>query len=98
EMADRLGRGLRLEHAVRLGIAIREALPPVLELTQPWSAIGSHVCGRGSNLCGELRQRELERPDDRDLRMADLPDLGRIDVEMDHFRARCERRHLAGDA
>ena len=50
------------------------------------------------HLRGELRERELERADDRDLRVADLPDLGRIDVEMDHLRARRERRHLAGDA
>ena len=36
----------------------------------------------------QLGERELERADDRDLGLADLADLGRVDVEVDHLRAR----------
>ena len=65
----------------------------------PGVAGGAAVCGlERLHLRGELRQRELERADDRDVRVADLPDLGRVDVEVDHLRARRERRDLAGDA
>ena len=92
EVAERLDHRLRLEHAVLLLVAERELLPPVLELTQPGTAIGSAVCGNSSHLRSQLRQRELERSDDRDLRMADLPDLGRVDVEVDHLRARARTR------
>ena len=98
EVAQRLDHRLRLEHALGLAVPVRELRTPLLELAQPGRAIGSSVCGGGSHLARQLRERELERADDRDLRLADLPDLGRVDVEVDHLRARRERRDLAGDA
>src|SRR5262249_22616701 len=39
-----------------------------------------------------------QRPDDRDLGLADLPHLGSVDVEVDHLRPGRERGDLAGDA
>jgi hypothetical protein len=48
-----------------------------------------------AELARERGECDLERADDGDLRVSDLPDLGGVDVEVDHLRARRERRHLA---
>jgi len=45
-------------------------------------------------LACERGECELERADDGDLRSADLPDLGGVDVEVDHLRTRRERETL----
>ena len=53
----------------------------------PRRAVGGRPASSALTSRGELRERELERADDRDVRLADLPHLGRVDVEVDHLRA-----------
>src|SRR6478672_146027 len=95
-VAERLDRRLRLQDAGFARVAERERLAPGLDLPQP--RLVRDLCVDGRERLAEIGEGDLERADDRDLRVADLPDLCCVDVEVDDARARCERAHLAGDA
>ena len=98
QVAEPLDHRLRLEDAVGLAVLVRVERSPFLDLRVPGGAVGALLGLERLHVAGELRQRELERADDRDVGRADLPHLGGVDVEVDHLRAGCERRDLAGDA
>ena len=80
-------------------VAERELLPPLLELR---AATASRSAGRRrrapATLGASSASTSFSGPTTGMLGVADLPDLGRVDVEVDHLRARRERRDLAGDA
>ena len=59
---------------------------------------GTPVSAQLLERLSELGEDLLQRPDDGDVRVAELPDLGGIDVEVDHGGAGRERGQLAGDA
>ena len=98
QVAQRLDHRLRLQHVGALRVAEREGRAPLRQLGQPLGGRAGAVRGERAHLVGEHPQRGLERADHRDLGLADLPHLGRVDVEVDHLRARGELRHLAGHA
>ena len=89
---------LRLEPLVALAVAERELLAPGAELCEPGLRRGRALGAMPGNLRGERVDGLRERADNRDVRVAQLRDLGRVDVEMHDGRARCERRELPGDA
>ncbi len=91
---------LRGERAIgRLVPGDRVFLDPLVDDVPPVAGVGLAVHGL---LALDLRNEVLEHgghvSDDRHVRLAVLADLRRIDVDVDHARARRERVELAGDA
>ena len=95
EALEPLEHALRLQPPAVLAVAERELLAPGADLVEP--GLGRrHALGPVARDLGrERRERRLERADDRDVRAAQLRDLGRVDVEVDDGRAGGERRELA---
>ena len=100
ELLQRLEHELRLEQvAVLRGSAAgtprarRRAGAAMARYADAWP--GTVECAQ---LVREVGEHLLQGADHRDVRLAELPDLGRVDVEVDDRRARRERRELAGDA
>ena len=99
QVAEPLHHRLRLDAvgaAVR--VPVREFGLPVVELAEPGAGEGSVLCPEGSNLARQLGEREPQGPDDGDVRVAELSDLRRVDIEVDDLRAGRESCELAGDA
>ena len=96
---QRLEHALRLQQVALLAVAERELLAPGGELGEPGPGLGADtLCFQRLERLRELGEDLLQRPDDRDVRVPQLPDLGGVDVEVDDRRARRERGELAGDA
>ena len=95
--AETLDAVLRLERPVRLlVVAVREPPLPIGELPEPCGTV-RHAAGfvlTSVQLGGELRDHVLAVADDRHVGRAVLPDLGGIDVDVDHLGLRRERRQL----
>ena len=89
---------LRLEERAALRVAKGELVAPLLDLADPGLRSRRSRLTVPAHLAGELGERLLQRPDDGDVGIAQLGDLGRVDVEMDHGGAGREGRELAGDA
>ena len=88
-----------LSRSPLVAVAERELLAPGGELAQP--RLGPGYGARTvecAQLVREVGEHLLQRPDDRDVRLAELRDLGGVDVEVDDRRAGRERRELARDA
>ena len=85
-VAKGLEHRLRLEHALGAAVLVRIEAPPLLELRMPRRPVDRLRVLERLQLASQVRERELERADDGDLRVTDLPDLGGVDVEVDHFR------------
>ena len=98
DVAQRLEHGLWLQHAFGAPVLVGIEPAPLLERRVPRGAVDRLRILERLQLVRQVGERELERPDDRDLGVPDLPHLGGVDVEVDHLRARRERRDLAGDA
>ena len=99
ELLERLEHELRLERVAVRAVAERGLLPPVGELAQPW--LGTRENARRvecAQLACEVGENLLQRADHGDVRLAELSDLGGVDVEVDDRRAGREGRELAGDA
>src|SRR5439155_7890156 len=81
---------LRLEEVALALVAIGKRSPPLLDLAAP--GCGSRVTGarKELQLLRQLRERGSKRTDNGDVGTPQLPDLGRVDVEVDHLRARRE--------
>ncbi len=93
---QRLEHGLRLHLAAAVAVAKRSLLTPTAQLREPrLRGVGAAEL---SQIAAEIRQHALQRADDGDVRVAELVDLGGIDVEMNDRGARGERGELPGDA
>ena len=87
EVAQRLHHRLRLQ-LVAARVAVRELLLPFTELGEPGRKAGleSIFAPEGTHLARQLGEREPQGPDDGDVRVTELSDLRRVDIEMDHLR------------
>src|SRR5207247_9420741 len=97
-LAERLEHRLRLQRVVASRVAVRELLAPSVDLPAPCLRALAVGGAQLAYLAREVGEGDLEGADDRDVRAAELPDLGRVDVEVDHLRAGREGGELARDA
>ena len=96
QIVQRLEHELRLEHVSVASVAKRVRVAPLRDLPQP--RLGAARPQGLAQKAPELGEHRLQRSDDGNVGVADLRDLGGVDVEVDHRRAGRERRQLPGDA
>ena len=88
-----------LSDVLASAVAKRELLSPGGELAQPRLRAGHGArTADCAQLLREVGKRLLQGPDHREIRLTELGNLGRVDVEVDDRRAGGEGRELAGDA